>query len=98
MFHKRYCMKKTSVILFLFLMSSVGFAANWDGKTARYVCDTAVCGQTPGAGTSWSNATDDLPATLVRDYVYYVADGNYSDYIFDDDVEDEQDLFPNANN
>lgn len=37
-----------------------------------------------GNGTSWSDALDDLPATLFRGNVYYVADGSYAAYIFDD--------------
>ncbi|HRY27814.1 MAG TPA: hypothetical protein P5323_01625 [Candidatus Moranbacteria bacterium] len=49
-----------------------------------HICDIAVCGQTPGDGSTWSNALDDLPASLVRGNTYYIADGNYASYVFDD--------------
>jgi len=43
-------------------------------------------------GSDWANAFTDLPATLVRGDVYYVADGNYcpTGYIFDDAVDGDQ--------
>lgn len=37
-----------------------------------------------GSGTSWTNAYSSLPNTLVRGDTYYVADGSYSSYVFDD--------------
>jgi hypothetical protein len=39
-----------------------------------------------GAGSDWSNAFSALPATLVRGATYYVADGSYPNYVFDDPV------------
>ncbi|MDZ4715995.1 MAG: hypothetical protein SH819_11045 [Cytophagales bacterium] len=38
-----------------------------------------------GNGTDWANAYGNLPATLTRGDTYYVADGTYSSYRFDDD-------------
>jgi hypothetical protein len=35
-------------------------------------------------GTDWTNAYTSLPATLTRGFTYYVADGSYSAYTFDD--------------
>lgn len=35
-------------------------------------------------GANWTNAYLTLPATLVRGATYYVADGAYGDYVFDD--------------
>jgi len=35
-------------------------------------------------GSDWNNAWISLPASLVRGETYYVADGNYPDYTFDD--------------
>jgi len=35
-------------------------------------------------GSDWDNAYTTLPATLLRNYTYYIADGNYSSYTFDD--------------
>src|SRR5262249_5109060 len=37
-----------------------------------------------GDGSDWTNAFTDLPASLVRGDTYYVADGTYSKYTFDD--------------
>lgn len=37
-----------------------------------------------GSGADWTNAYTALPATLVRGASYYIADGNYSGYTFDD--------------
>lgn len=37
-----------------------------------------------GDGSAWDNALDVLPATLSRDAVYYVADGSYAAYTFND--------------
>jgi hypothetical protein len=49
--------------------------------SARYVRAGA---QGSGTGTDWRNAYRALPAALTRGYTYYVADGNYADYNFDD--------------
>lgn len=35
-------------------------------------------------GSDWADAYDSLPATLIRTDTYYVADGNYPAYTFDD--------------
>ena len=35
-------------------------------------------------GADWNNAYQGLPATLQRNYTYYIADGTYSAYTFDD--------------
>jgi len=40
-------------------------------------------------GTDWANAWTSLPATLVRGDTYYIADGTYGEYIFDDPVSGE---------
>lgn len=37
-------------------------------------------------GTDWTNAYTNLPATLTRGDTYYVADGSYGAYVFDDAV------------
>lgn len=37
-----------------------------------------------GSGADWSNAYPAMPASLVRGDTYYVADGNYGAYTFDD--------------
>jgi len=35
-------------------------------------------------GTSWTDAWDDLPSTLTRGDTYYIADGTYTNYDFND--------------
>lgn len=39
-----------------------------------------------GSGSDWTNAYATLPASLTRGDTYYVADGSYSSYTFDDDA------------
>ena len=39
-----------------------------------------------GDGSDWNNAHTALPATLVRGDTYYIADGSYGSYDFDDPV------------
>lgn len=53
----------------------------WDGKTAHYVRQGA---SGTGSGNDWTNAYTSLPSSLTRDHVYYIADGSYSGYTFDD--------------
>ncbi|MDP2690325.1 MAG: hypothetical protein Q8P48_09475, partial [Deltaproteobacteria bacterium] len=37
-----------------------------------------------GAGADWANALPSLPPALVRGDTYYIADGSYPSYTFDD--------------
>jgi hypothetical protein len=37
-----------------------------------------------GTGADWANAYPSLPATLTRGDTYYIADGTYNGYLFDD--------------
>lgn len=37
-----------------------------------------------GDGSAWNNALDDLPSSLTRGNTYYIADGTYAGYDFDD--------------
>jgi hypothetical protein len=39
-----------------------------------------------GTGSDWTNALPDLPASLVRGDVYYVADGTYKPHVFGDAI------------
>jgi len=38
-------------------------------------------------GSDWTNAWDDLPASLTRGDTYYIADGNYGGHVFNDAVD-----------
>lgn len=49
----------------------------------HYIRDGAV-GAAPCSDWSDANACDVLPATLTRGDTYYIADGTYSTYVFDD--------------
>lgn len=57
--------------------------AEWIGKTAHYVRQGA---SGTGSGNDWTNAYTTLPASLTRDHVYYIADGTYGTYTFDDAI------------
>ena len=59
--------------VFLFVGAEDAFAANW------YVRAGAS-----GNGSDWTNAYGSLPSSLTRGDTYYVADGNYPGYSFDD--------------
>lgn len=39
-----------------------------------------------GTGDNWTDAYDELPATLQRGWTYYIADGAYGSYTFNDPV------------
>jgi len=64
------------ILLFILSFPMWGFSAN------HYVRSGSS-----GDGSSWSSAWDDLPSSLTRDDTYYVADGSYSSYTFDDSVD-----------
>ena len=78
---KRLNMNKTMIskvalltCLFLILATQV-FAAN------HYIRAGA---SGSGNGNDWTNAYTALPATLTRGDIYYIADGTYGNYTFDD--------------
>lgn len=53
-----------------------------DASAATYYVRAGASGANTGA--DWSNAYTALPSSLVRGAVYYVADGSYGGYTFDD--------------
>ena len=65
--------RKILYVCLILIVASVSFAAD------HYVRENGS-----GDGSNWTNAWDDLPATLIRGDTYYVADGSYSGYTFDD--------------
>ena len=73
-------MKKLVIIIYL-LIAVPCLAAEWTGKTARYIDPTN--GNDGNGGTSWSDARATLPTTLTRDYVYYMAEGDHAGYDLD---------------
>jgi hypothetical protein len=52
-----------------------------DPENTHYIRDGAS-----GDGSDWANALDALPATLQRGHTYYIADGTYAEYTFDDAI------------
>ena len=66
-------MKKLIIFICVLIFSSTAFAAN------HYVLEGGS-----GDGSAWNNAFPTLPATLIRGDTYYIGDGNYVGYVFDD--------------
>jgi len=75
--------------------SGSGGTGGGSADAAPEVCD-ATChfvradAPTGGDGASWSTAWQSLPDTLERGHRYYVADGDYPAYTFDDPAADVQ--------
>ena len=65
-------MTRYIVILFFLLSSSL------------WAADHCILDGGSGDGSAWNNAWDDLPATLTRGDTYYIGDGDYVGYTFDD--------------
>ncbi len=66
------------IVLSIFVFGTASAeAANW------YVRQGATGSNN---GTDWTNAYTSLPITLIRGDTYYIADGNYDSYTFDDAV------------
>ena len=68
---------KVLVALFLALSALVADAAS------KYVREAAAGA---GTGADWTDAYTALPATLTRGDTYYIADGAYAAYTFDDAI------------
>jgi len=66
-------MRQNILILLVIIFVPSVFAAN------HYVRDGSS-----GDGSDWNNAWDSLPGNLVRGDTYYIADGTYPGYTFDD--------------
>ena len=79
--NKYYCMEKKLFFPLLLLLVIPNIVA-----AEYYIRDG---GPTSGCGTSWSNACDDLNnfASLQRGETYWIADGNYAPYVFDDGLQ-----------
>ena len=54
--------------------------------TSAYAANHYICAGATGAnnGSDWTNAWTTLPSTLTRGDTYYIADGTYGGYVFDD--------------
>jgi hypothetical protein len=58
----------------------------------HYICTMETCGIS-GDGSSWSSPLAELPVTLQRGHTYYVADGSYGSYTFDDPEQGEEYIY-----
>ena len=63
------------LLISVFVFPKISFSEN------RYVRNVATGN---GTGTDWTNAWTNLPENLIRGDTYYIADGNYGSYTFDD--------------
>jgi hypothetical protein len=70
-------MKPYVALLFLLAFAGVSQAANHNVRPGA--------GGT-GSGADWTNAYTSLPGTLVRGDTYFLADGTYGSYAFDDAI------------
>ena len=60
------------------------FTAAQTAMAANYYVRAGATGANNGA--DWTNAYTTLPGTLIRGATYYIADGSYSGYTFDDNA------------
>ena len=70
-------MKKILLVLLINCLSLVSYTFAAD----HYVREDATG---DNSGSDWTNAFTQLPSTLVRGDTYYIADGNYGSYTFND--------------
>ncbi|OGP64636.1 MAG: hypothetical protein A2169_05290 [Deltaproteobacteria bacterium RBG_13_47_9] len=73
------------VMLISMLVLVVLLASVFDVQAQTVYCVRAGATGTNN-GSDWNNAFSTLPATLVRGATYYIADGKYAAYKFDDSV------------
>jgi len=72
------------MVILLLLAPGIGRAATGcDGAGNCYVRSGATGS---GSGTDWANAYTNLPASLARGVIYYVAAGTYPPHVFNDAV------------
>ncbi len=67
---------------FLTTLAAVLFLAATSAEAANRFVRAGAAGA--NNGTDWTNAYTSLPAALTRGDVYYIADGTYRSYTFDD--------------
>ena len=72
-------MKKLKLLFFLILIT--GLTPSISQSATQYIRAGATGNN---SGSDWTNAYTTLPAKLVRGNTYYLADGNYGSYVFDD--------------
>lgn len=68
----------------VFLLTCIFFAITTPVFAANHYVRSGA--SVNGNGSDWTNAYTALPSSLVRGDTYYIADGNYGNYTFDDPV------------
>jgi hypothetical protein len=74
---------RANLIIFAIIFASIGgylIYSSFAAPTVFFIRD----GGTSSTCSDWTDACDALPATLQRGATYYIADGAYSGYTFDD--------------
>ena len=74
---------KLNILFLIILFFGIFGLASSSEAANRYVRQGAT--GSPN-GIDWTNAYTALPATLTRGDTYYIADGTYSSYTFDDAI------------
>lgn len=75
-------------ILFFCSFFLSGFLAWGNAQAADHYVRADATGNNDGS--DWTNAYTDLPASLTRGDTYYIADGTYGSYVFDDPLDGEK--------
>ncbi len=77
-------MNRIRFLIFTFLIAAIPSVTH----SANHYIRAGAAGN--NSGTDWTNAFSSLPATLTRGDTYFIADGNYASYLFDDPVNGEK--------
>jgi hypothetical protein len=76
---KKYIAKLNIIILAILILGIIGLVESSEAAN-HYVRS----GSSGGNGSSWTDAYSSLPSTLIRGDTYYIADGSYGSYTFND--------------
>lgn len=85
-FFKKFIMNSFKDIICIFIFGGVVFASLQLDATSVHAANLYVRAGATGSqnGSDWSNAYPSLPNTLIRGNTYYIANGSYGSYSFDD--------------
>jgi hypothetical protein len=74
---------KQPIIIFSVILAIVSLLPGLASGAEWHVCAPETCGAS-GDGLDWGNPLAELPSSLNRGDTYYIADGTYGSYTFDD--------------
>lgn len=75
----------------IFLFCTIALMHTFSANASNHYIRTGALGN--GSGNDWTNAYLSLPPNLVRGDVYYIADGVYNGYYFDDSEHDTNKIY-----